>query len=752
MTAAPTDRSPPPRCSGAPGGGTTRRSAPGGSGGPEAGAPPVRFATVRKLAVLSLHTSPLAQPGTGDGGGMNVYVRELSAALARSGVHCDVYTRSPSSSTEPTVRVEPGLVVHHVPAGPPGQVDKGELHRLVGEFADGVAARMAALEAAGEPPAEAIHANYWLSGMAGHLLKHRLDLPLVSTFHTLDRVKAEASPEDLDREDPDRRARGEAEVIGCSDAVLASCSVEAEQLIELYGAEQTRVVVVPPGVDGAFFSPGDRHQARRALRLDPERPLVLFVGRIQPLKGARGGAAEPRPPARARRRRTPASPSSAVRAGREGGRSSELLKGLAGALGLPDAVSFVAPQPHELLSSWYRAADCCVVPSRSESFGLVALEAGACGMPVVASAVGGLTTLVEEGRTGFLVEAGDVAGFADRLARLLARPAPGRRDGRRGGRPGPPLHLAPGRGSAARRSTRSSPPGRSCPAAERAGAGEAGPPGSRRDRRKLASGDAKARRPRGRSDGRARSPSGWCARLGPPRRDRDGRARSARPGAVRGAVPGARRRGGAGGRRRARAGGEAPRRRGRLPLPSGRWLRAGPLGRCRGSPWSASSRGSGPGSRWSAPCRTRPRSSGRGQPRSPGGSSAGEGDLEWAESILSAIGVVVRLPEHLLDVATGLSGSGPAYVFLVAEALTEAGVLLGLDREVAKVLTVQTLLGSARMLAESGESAEVLRAAVTSPGGTTAAGLRVLEERAVRAALLAAVETSAERARAIGQA
>ncbi|HLI14476.1 MAG TPA: glycosyltransferase [Acidimicrobiales bacterium] len=371
--------------------------------------------------MLSMHTSPLAQPGTGDGGGMNVYVRELSSALARAGVTCDVYTRATAPGQPASVAVEPGLTVHHLVAGPPAEVPKGRLHTLVDAFAQAVEAAMeTAAESGG--PAEVIHANYWLSGVAGHALKHRLGLPLVSTFHTLDRVKAEASPEELDPEAPGRRANAEAAVIECSDAVLASCTVEVDQLVDLYGADPGRVEVVAPGVDHAFFSPGDKAQARRALRLEERAPILLFVGRIQPLKAAdvalrvlaalRAGGLD--------------GARLVVVGGPSGPRGEEeyvALRGLAVALGLEAAVSFVAPQPHELLSTYYRAADCCIVPSRSESFGLVALEAAACGTPVVAAAVGGLTTLVEHGRTGYLVERGDVAGFSAAVEAVLSRPS-----------------------------------------------------------------------------------------------------------------------------------------------------------------------------------------------------------------------------------------------------------------------------------------------------------------------------------------
>jgi D-inositol-3-phosphate glycosyltransferase len=394
---------------------------------------------VRSLAVLSMHTSPLAQPGTGDGGGMNVYVRELSAALARAGVACEVFTRAWDPSQRAVVSVEPGFRVHHVPAGPLAPVAKEELPGLVGEFTDGVAARLAGL-AVHDDGVDAIHANYWLSGIAGHALKHELGVPLVSTFHTLDRVKAEASREELDAAEPARRALAEADVIGCSDAVLASCSVEADQLVELYGADPARIDIVAPGVDHAFFSPGDYRQARRALGMPADVPVLLFVGRIQPLKGLdvavealaelvavgqiEGGGSVAGVAGVAGRldRRRLADSTLVVIGGPSGPHGEEAMARvhrLIESLGLTDRVRFVPPQGHEMLSTYYRAADVCVVPSRSESFGLVALEASACGIPVVASAVGGLTTLVDHGSTGYLVEGRDPAAYARHVAEIV---------------------------------------------------------------------------------------------------------------------------------------------------------------------------------------------------------------------------------------------------------------------------------------------------------------------------------------------
>ncbi|HXA32320.1 MAG TPA: glycosyltransferase [Acidimicrobiales bacterium] len=378
---------------------------------------------MRRLAVLSLHTSPLAQPGTGDGGGMNVYVRELSSALARAGVRCEVFTRAWSPDLPDCVTVEPGFRVHHVPAGALAPMAKEALPTIVDEFTEGVLKRMVGADGAdvGESPAfDAIHANYWLSGLSGHVIKHELNVPLVSTFHTLDRVKAEASPEEVEADAGGRRAEAEASIIQCSDTVLASCSVEAEQIVGLYGADPSRIRIVAPGVDHAFFGPGYRPQARRALGFAAQGPLLLFVGRIQPLKGADvavrtlAALGTDYPDARLVVVGGPSGPHGQVEVDR--------LVGLVSELGLDGRVDFVPPRPHELLSTYYRAADVCLVPSRSESFGLVALEAAACGTPVIASDVGGLRTLVDHGRTGFLVEDPTPEWFAAWTRQILAEP------------------------------------------------------------------------------------------------------------------------------------------------------------------------------------------------------------------------------------------------------------------------------------------------------------------------------------------
>ncbi|MCP3855246.1 MAG: glycosyltransferase [Actinomycetia bacterium] len=358
-----------------------------------------------RLAVMSLHTSPLAQPGQGDSGGMNVYVRELVAALAHTGVDCRVFVRRWNEDLPDVVEVEPGFRVEHIRAGAV-DLSKEQLPDHVGEFTDEVGRRLEA------DPVDAIHANYWLSGVAGHRLKHELDLPLVSTFHTLARVKAETGDPE-----PDRRVRAETDVIRCSDAILANAAAEAEQLIRLYDAPAERIWIVPPGTDHAVFAPGPQSGAREALGLG-SGPLALFVGRIQPLKGidvaVRAVAAS--------RHKDLQLVAIGGASGVDGPAELARVRTMIDDLGIADRVRFIDPQPHHILSTWYRAADLMLVPSRSESFGLVALEAGACGLPVVAAAVGGLRTLVEDGNTGFLIDERDPARYASAIDRIIDTP------------------------------------------------------------------------------------------------------------------------------------------------------------------------------------------------------------------------------------------------------------------------------------------------------------------------------------------
>jgi D-inositol-3-phosphate glycosyltransferase len=348
---------------------------------------------------------------------MNVYVRQLAEGLAHAGHECRIFVRTDRLGLPDRIEVEPGVVVEHVPAGP-ADLPKEALPSIVGDWADAVGR---AIE--GDGGADVVHANYWLSGVAGHELKHRLGIPLVSTFHTLARVKASSGDPE-----PDDRARAEQQVMGCSDAVLASCPAEAEQLARLYEVPRSRLAIVSPGVESALFSPGPRDGARAAW---PElgfgdRPMVLFVGRIQPLKGLEVAV---RALAEMKDRRAVlvviGGPS-----GREGRAClDDVMKDVA-RLGLSDRVHFVDPRPHHELSTLYRAADAVVVPSRSESFGLVALEAAACGRPVVAADVGGLSTLVDHGRTGYLLGSRDPAVWAAALDSVVGRSARANRMGR----------------------------------------------------------------------------------------------------------------------------------------------------------------------------------------------------------------------------------------------------------------------------------------------------------------------------------
>jgi len=339
---------------------------------------------MQRVAVLSMHTSPLAQPGVGDGGGMNVYVRELVSSLASSGVDCTTYTRAWRAGLPDVVEVEPNHRVVHIPAGD-FDMPKDELLGVVDNFTDSVAWHLQ--HGTG---ADIVHANYWLSGLVGHRLKHELNLPLVTTFHTFARVKGLGG----DIESPIRE-KAELEIIGCADAICVSCEEEQSQFTSLYGNAPGAIEVVAPGVERAYFSPGDRRGARRALGLG-DNPTLLFVGRIQPLKGldvaVQTLAALEMPDAQLI--------VVGGASGTEGDNEMRRVKALIAEHKLERRVHFYEPQPHHLLSTFYRAADVVLVPSRSESFGLVALEASASGVPVVATGVGGLLNLIEHGRTG----------------------------------------------------------------------------------------------------------------------------------------------------------------------------------------------------------------------------------------------------------------------------------------------------------------------------------------------------------------
>ena len=373
-----------------------------------------------RIAVLSYHTSPLAQPGTGDGGGMNVYVREMGAALARHGHDVTIYTRRDESSLRDEVQIEPGLRVRHITAGPTTSLSMSDLRDHLDQFTDAVSISLRR-----GPLPDVIHANYWLSGISGHRLKHELDIPLVCTFHTLERIKAATF-----QAESEERAEEEQRIIGCSDAILASCDVEAHQIVEFYNANPARVHIVPLGVEHAFFSPGPGREARLALHMPLNEPLLLFAGRIQALKGADlalEAFLEVRQRLGVGHLAIVGGPS-----GPHGLTAVRQLRDRISDAGVISHVSFVAPQSHQLLSTWYRAADLTLVPSLAESFGLVALESTACGTPVIASAVGGLTTLVDDRVNGRLLTTREPREWADAiLSSLDASILPAMRDAAR---------------------------------------------------------------------------------------------------------------------------------------------------------------------------------------------------------------------------------------------------------------------------------------------------------------------------------
>ena len=361
-----------------------------------------------RVAVLAVHTSPLAQPGIGDAGGMNVYVLQSALHLARRGVEVEVFTRATASSDPPIVRVAPGVLVRNVVAGPFEGLDKYDLPTQLCAFAAGVLRA----EAAHEPGYyDIVHSHYWLSGQVGWLARDRWSVPLVHTAHTLAAVK-NAALADGDTPEPPLRTVGEQQVVDEADRLIANTEDEAGQLVSLHHADATRIDVAHPGVDLDVFRPGDRRAARSVLGLPADRALVAFVGRIQPLKGPdvllRAAAKLPRVHVV-----VAGGPSGSGWAAPDG------LVRLADELGITERVTFMPPRPREDLATLFQAVDLVAVPSYSESFGLVALEAQACGTPVVAAAVGGLPVAVRDGVSGTLVSGHDVDRWAHAIEERL---------------------------------------------------------------------------------------------------------------------------------------------------------------------------------------------------------------------------------------------------------------------------------------------------------------------------------------------
>ncbi|MEY9962801.1 D-inositol-3-phosphate glycosyltransferase [Streptacidiphilus sp. MAP12-16] len=391
-----------------------------------------------RVAMLSVHTSPLHQPGTGDAGGMNVYIVELSKRLADLGVEVEIFTRATASELPPTVELAPGVLVRHVTAGPYEGLVKEDLPAQLCAFTHGV------LRAeAGYRPGyyDLVHSHYWLSGQVGWLAADRWGVPLVHTMHTMAKVKNAALAAG-DTPEPLARVIGETQVVGAADRLIANTSEEADALALHYGARPDQLSVVHPGVNLEVFRPasatptgtvGDavdhrsEHTERAAVRARLGLPLdatvLLFAGRIQPLKApdvllrAVAELLRNDPPLRERL----VVPIVGGPSGSGLARPESLHK-LAAQLGISDVVRFHPPVGQVELADWYRAATALVMPSYSESFGLVALEAQACGTPVVAAAVGGLPVAVRDGETGFLVDGHDPRDWARTLRRLVDAP------------------------------------------------------------------------------------------------------------------------------------------------------------------------------------------------------------------------------------------------------------------------------------------------------------------------------------------
>ena len=371
---------------------------------------------VRRVALLSVHTSPLDQPGTGDGGGLNVSVLEVARRLAARGVAVDVFTRATDPTRPPSVTIAPGLVVHHVVAGPVAPLPKEQVASHLCAFALALQRHPTA------GTADVVHAHYWLSGWVGRRVAERWRVPFVQTFHTFGVLKnAALAPGDVP-ESP-LRLVAEQRIAGAADRVLALTCGEARLLHRRFGLSGSRISVVPAGVDLDRFHPAPGpDDAAVVARLAPGRgPLLLFVGRLQPLKGpdvAIRTLAAVRAAGVGDARLLVVGGTSGSGLGRSG---PDELRGLAEELGVGDAVTLVEAQPQSVLAALYRAATVVLVPSRTETFGLVALEAQACGTPVVASRVGGLEAVVGDG--GTLVPGHDPAAHAEAVLRYLRDPA-----------------------------------------------------------------------------------------------------------------------------------------------------------------------------------------------------------------------------------------------------------------------------------------------------------------------------------------
>ncbi len=374
---------------------------------------------IQRICLLSVHTCPLATLGGKETGGMNVYVRELARELGRRGLYVDVFTRLQDAHI-PRIsrRLGETIRVIHLPAGPQAPYDKNRIREHLPEFIAGVRdfAETQGIRY------DILHSHYWLSGLVAEELRAAWGTPIVHMFHTLARLKNRVaqSPAELE---PELRADCEAEILRFADRIIAATTLEREQMHALYGADPGRIAIVPPGVDLSLFRPIPCEEASASIGLPPDRNMVLFVGRIQPIKGIdfliRAMALL--------LRRNPAlrDKTSLVIIGGHGDPSTDeelqRLDSLRRRLRVSDLVTFLGSRDQDTLVDYYNAATTVVVPSHYESFGMVALEAMACGTPVIATDVGGLSLNVADGYNGYLVETGDVEELAYKIGLLLTQ-------------------------------------------------------------------------------------------------------------------------------------------------------------------------------------------------------------------------------------------------------------------------------------------------------------------------------------------
>jgi D-inositol-3-phosphate glycosyltransferase len=372
-----------------------------------------------KIATLMVHTSPLDQAGTGDAGGMNVYVVETAKKMAQAGVAVDIFTRANKPNLPETVEIAEGVSVKNLVAGPFGGISKEELPSQLGALTSGFMNYQKQLP---KNYYSLLHSHYWISGQLGWVVSEATGTPLIHTMHTTAKVK-NLNLADGEKPEPHVRAIGEEQVVKAATALIANTDAEAASLVSLYDACPDRVFVAAPGVDLQNFSPADgKAAARERLNIAPDTILLTFVGRIQPHKGpdvlikAAAEMVSHSPYLRAKL--------AVVVMGGASGHINELekLKSLAKFLNVEDVTHFVDPVSRTVLPDWYRASDLVCVPSYSESFGLVALEAQACGTPVVATAIGGLRTAVSDGISGSLVDGHDPKAWSAVISRLIAEP------------------------------------------------------------------------------------------------------------------------------------------------------------------------------------------------------------------------------------------------------------------------------------------------------------------------------------------